>query len=100
MGAEEAMPVIRRVKAAASLLRLPYLPITANHLLFGPVLGTFVYLPAKFRFKVLEPVTFDVPPRMAKYPRGPVMEEAEAIRQSIQQALYSMLAARRSIWFG
>ena len=100
VGAEEAMPILHRVRGAARLLRVPYLPITANQLVFGPVLGTFAYLPAKFRFQVLEPVTFDVAPERPRYPRGRVMEEAEDIRQRLQQALYGMLATRRSIWFG
>jgi 1-acyl-sn-glycerol-3-phosphate acyltransferase len=100
VGAEEAMPILYRVKGGARLLRVPYLPITANHLVFGPVLGTFAYLPAKFRFQVLDPVTFDVEPGLSKYPRGRVMDEAEAIRQRLQEALYGMLSTRRSIWFG
>jgi hypothetical protein len=29
-----------------------------------------------------------------------VMEEAERIRESIQEALYDMLRTRRSVWFG
>lgn len=100
VGAEEAMPILYRVKGAARLLHAPYFPITVNHLVFGPVLGTFAYLPAKFRFRVLEPTTFDVDPDMSRYPRGRIMEEAENIRQRLQEALYQMLSTRHSIWFG
>jgi 1-acyl-sn-glycerol-3-phosphate acyltransferase len=101
VGGEEAMPILYRVKGAARLLRAPYFPITVNHLVFGrPVLGTFTYLPAKFRFRVLEPATFDVSPEMSRYPRGRVMDEAESIRQRLQEALYDMLATRHSVWFG
>jgi hypothetical protein len=64
------------------------------------VLGSVLYLPAKFRLRVLEPVHFDVAPELGKYPRGRIMEEAEAIRQQLQDALFDMLAHRRSIWFG
>jgi len=100
VGAEESMPVVYRLPAVAGALKVPYVPITVNHLLMGPVLGSLVYLPSKFRFRVLEPVEFDVPPLLEHYPRGRIMEEAEAIRQRIQEALYEMLAERRSVWFG
>lgn len=100
VGAEESMPVLYRVPGVAKTLKVPYLPLTANHLLLGPVLGSVVYLPAKFRFRVLEPVVFDVAPLLDHYPRGRIMEEAEGIRQRLQDALYEMLAKRRSIWFG
>jgi hypothetical protein len=81
------------------VLRLPYAPITANMLLFGPA-GLLLYLPAKFRLRVLEPVHFDVSPDQPRYPRSRVMEEAEAIRQHIQENLYDMLRRRRSVWRG
>jgi 1-acyl-sn-glycerol-3-phosphate acyltransferase len=100
IGAEESMPILFRLPAAAKTLKVPYLPVTANHLLFGPVLGSVVYLPAKFRFRVLEPVHFGAVPGLGKYPRGRIMEEAEAIRQQLQDAVFEMLARRRSIWFG
>ena len=100
VGSEESMPILLRLPRAARALKLPYLPVTVNHLLLGPVLGSIVHLPAKFRFRVLEPVFFDVAPGLAKYERGRVMDEAEAIRQHLQEALYDMLAHRRSIWFG
>ncbi len=101
VGAEEAMPIVYRLPASvARFARVPYLPVTANHLLLGPVLGSMVYLPAKFRFRVLEPVHFDVTPGLAKYPRGRVMDEAETIRQLLQEAVWDMLQHRHSIWFG
>ena len=59
-----------------------------------------LWFPAKFRLRVLPPVTFDVPPNLERYSRSRVMEEAEAIRGSIQDALYDMLSHRRSVWFG
>jgi 1-acyl-sn-glycerol-3-phosphate acyltransferase len=100
VGAEEAMPILYKVPGAGKWLGVPYLPITANHLVFGPVLGTFAYLPAKFRFRVLEPVSFGVEPDQAYYPRGRIMEEAEAIRLRLQEEIFDMLSERRSIWFG
>lgn len=100
VGAEESMPILASSNAGAKLLGLPYLPLTANHLLLGPVLGTVGYLPAKFKLKVLEPVRFDVEPGLERYSRSRVMEESEAIRQSIQETLFDMLRTRQSIWFG
>jgi 1-acyl-sn-glycerol-3-phosphate acyltransferase len=100
VGAEESMPILYRSQSLARMLRIPYLPVTANQLVFGPVLGTFLHLPAKFKLRVLDPVTFDVEPGLERYPRGRIMDEAETIRQNLQENLYDMLAKRRSIWFG
>jgi 1-acyl-sn-glycerol-3-phosphate acyltransferase len=99
VGAEESMPVLARSGRLAKLLRVPYLPITANMLVLGP-LGLVGWFPAKFKLRVLEPVTFDVPPGQARYSRSRVMEEAETIRTRIQDALHDMLSQRRSVWFG
>jgi hypothetical protein len=49
---------------------------------------------------VLDPVHFDVPAGQERYSRSRVMDESEAIRDTIQVALYDMLRARRSVWFG
>ena len=84
----------------AKVLGLPYFPITANQLLFGPVLGLVAYLPAKFKLKVLDPVSFDLAPDQPRYSKSRIMEEAERIRQEIQTALYDMLRARTSVWRG
>lgn len=100
VGAEESMPIIWKSNTIAKTLGLPYFPITANHVLMGPALGTIVHLPAKFTFKVLDPVTFDVPPDQERYSRSRVMDESENIREQIQSALYDMLRKRRSVWFG
>jgi 1-acyl-sn-glycerol-3-phosphate acyltransferase len=99
VGAEESMPTLTTIPALARLLGLPYFPVTANMLLFGPA-GLFVYLPAKFKLRVLDPVHFDVPPDQPRYPRSRVMEEAESIRKTIQDELYEMLSRRQSIWRG
>ena len=100
VGAEESMPTIANVAPLAKALNLPYLPITANMLVFGPVLGNLVYFPAKFKLKVLDPVYFDVPADQPRYSKSRVMDESEAIRQRIQDALYGMLEQRKSVWFG
>jgi 1-acyl-sn-glycerol-3-phosphate acyltransferase len=100
MGAEESMPTLYKSPQLAKLLNLPYFPITANQLLFGPVLGAVAYFPAKFKLRVLDPVRFDVPPDQERYSKSRIMDEAEAIRVRLQENLYDMLRQRRSIWFG
>lgn len=100
VGSEEAMPLLYKNATLAHLLGVPYVPLTANMLVFGPVLGLVVPFPAKFRLRVLEPVVFDVPPDQERYARSRVMEAAEAIRVQLQEAIYDMLRERRSVWFG
>jgi 1-acyl-sn-glycerol-3-phosphate acyltransferase len=99
VGSEEVMPILAKSPRLARLLGLPYVPISANMLLLGP-LGLVTYLPAKLKLRVLDPVRFDVPPDQARYARSRVFEEAEAIRQRMQTSLYDMLRQRRSVWFG
>jgi 1-acyl-sn-glycerol-3-phosphate acyltransferase len=99
MGAEETMPIVFKSPRLAKMLNLPYFPITANMLAFGPA-GVVAYLPAKFRIRVLPPVHFDVAPNQERYSRSRVMEESENIRRMVQDALYDMLRKRRSVWFG
>jgi 1-acyl-sn-glycerol-3-phosphate acyltransferase len=100
VGAEESMPILFKVPSAAKALGIPYFPVTANMLLFGPLLGSLLYFPSKFRLRVLPPVHFDVPPEQDRYSRSRVMDEAENIRLSLQDTLYDMLKSRKSIWFG
>ena len=99
MGAEEAMPILFKSNRIAKVLNLPYFPVTANALAFGP-LGLVAYFPVKFRIRVLPPVYFDVAPNQERYSRSRVMEESERIRRLVQDALYDMLRKRRSVWFG
>ena len=99
VGAEESMPILFKVPSVARALGAPYFPVTAN-MAFGP-LGALVHFPAKFKLRVLDPVTFpDVEPDQPRYSRSRIMDESEKIRDHIQQELYSMLRERRSIWFG
>lgn len=100
VGAEESMPILFRINALSKILGVPYFPVTANMVAFGPIFGSVLYFPAKFKLRVLEPVHFDVPPDQPRYSRSLVMEQSEAIRQLIQEALYDMLRQRQSVWFG
>ena len=99
VGAEESMPILWKSPTLARLLGVPYVPVTANMLLFGP-LGLLAYFPSKFRLRVLDPVFFDVPPDQERYSRSKVMDHAEQIRLDLQDTIYEMLRQRRSVWFG
>ena len=94
------MPIVAKVPALSKALGVPYFPITFNQLLFGPVLGLVLYFPAKFKLRVLDPVTFDEAPDQPRYSKSKVMDEAEDIRVNLQENLYDMLRHRRSVWFG
>jgi 1-acyl-sn-glycerol-3-phosphate acyltransferase len=100
VGNEEAMPILWKSARIAKLLGLPYFPITANQFVYGPLLGYVLPLPAKFRIRVLPPITFDVEPGLARYNRGMVMEQAERIRSLIQSEVDDLLRNRRSVWRG
>jgi hypothetical protein len=82
------------------MLGLPYFPVTANQFVYGPLLGYMLPLPAKFRIRVLPPITFDVEPGLPRYNRGLVMEQGERIRALIQHEVDDLLAHRRSVWRG
>jgi 1-acyl-sn-glycerol-3-phosphate acyltransferase len=99
VGSEEAMPVVFRLPTLARALGVPYVPVTANLLAFGP-LGVVMPFPAKFKLRVLNPVLFDVPPDQDRYSKSRIMEESERIRTQLQEAVYDMLRDRRSVWFG
>jgi 1-acyl-sn-glycerol-3-phosphate acyltransferase len=100
VGAEESMPTLFKIPAISKALGLPYFPITANQLVFGPLLGSVLYFPSKFKLKVLDPVHFDVPPDQERYSKSRIMDEAEAIRVRLQESLFDMLRQRQSVWFG
>ena len=92
-GNEETAPIIARMPGIARQLGLPYLPLTPQMLVLGP-LGALVPLPAKFRLRVLPPVKFDVPPDQERYSPSRVMAAAERIKDQIQSEVFTMLAER------
>ncbi|MDA8400848.1 MAG: lysophospholipid acyltransferase family protein [Actinomycetota bacterium] len=100
VGAEEAMPILFRLPRVAKKIGLPYFPITVNHLMFGPIVGSALYFPAKFKMRVLDPINFDVAPGQERYSKSRVMDEAENVRTEIQEALFDMLRDRHSPWLG
>jgi 1-acyl-sn-glycerol-3-phosphate acyltransferase len=99
VGAEEAMPIFAHVPALERLTGLIYFPINHAFPQFGPLAG-LMYLPAKFKIRFLEPVTFDG--------YGPddaddlelVQSLAEDVRVRIQGEVDRLVASRKSVWFG
>ena len=99
-GCAASMPTLSSSPSLARMLGLPSFPVTANMPVPAPVLGPLGHFPSKFNLRVLDPVTFDVPPDQERYSKSRVMDEAERIRVSIQEALYEMLRHRQSVWRG
>jgi 1-acyl-sn-glycerol-3-phosphate acyltransferase len=99
VGAEESMPVFAQLNPLQRLTQLIYFPITPTFPHLG-VLGGMAYLPAKFRIRFLEPIPTDQWGEEPWNDRALVQEVAEEVRGRIQEELYSMLAKRRSVWFG
>jgi 1-acyl-sn-glycerol-3-phosphate acyltransferase len=99
LGSEEAMPTLLRINPLAKLLGVPYFPVTANMLAFGP-LGFAAPFPAKFTLRVLPPVHLDEEPGRDRYSRSRIMNASEDVRQRIQEALYDLIRSRGSVWRG
>ena len=93
VGTEEIMPTLFRLPPGGEV----GWPVTLNGVLFGP-LGALALFPAKVRARVLEPVVFDQPPGLDRYPTSVVADAAEEIRDRMQAALADMVAVRRSPW--
>jgi 1-acyl-sn-glycerol-3-phosphate acyltransferase len=99
VGAEEIYPIIGQLPSLARLLGIPYAPITPTWPLLG-LLG-LIPLPSKWLIEFCAPVLADEPsvgPAAADDPMT-VFDLTDQVRQTIQQALYSLLVQRRSVFF-
>jgi 1-acyl-sn-glycerol-3-phosphate acyltransferase len=99
MGAEEAMPIFAHVRPLQRLTGLIYFPVTHAFPHFG-LLAAGMYMPAKFRIRYLEPVSFERQGPDAADDVAFVQQVADDIRARIQAALNEMLRTRKSVWFG
>jgi 1-acyl-sn-glycerol-3-phosphate acyltransferase len=97
VGAEEAAPVFAQVGLLKRLTGLLYFPITPTFPHLG-LLGMLAYLPAKFKIRFLDPVSFDE--EGMNEDKALVQTVAHDVRARIQDGLWDMLAKRRSVWFG
>ncbi len=97
IGAEEIYPMLANVQFLARLFGFPYVPITAQFPLLGP-LG-LLPLPSKWVIDFGEPIdTTAYGPEAANDPML-VFELTDRVRDTIQQMLYRNLMGRRSIFF-
>jgi 1-acyl-sn-glycerol-3-phosphate acyltransferase len=99
VGAEEAAPIFAHVGALQKLTGLLYFPITPTFPAFG-LAGMLGSLPAKFRIRFLPPIPTDDLGEEPWQDKALVQTMAEDIRALIQDALYDLLADRRSVWLG
>jgi 1-acyl-sn-glycerol-3-phosphate acyltransferase len=97
VGAEEAAPVFAQVGLLRRVTGLLYFPVTPTFPHLG-LLGMLGYLPAKFKLRFLEPIEFG--PGDSHEDKALVQTIAHEVRARIQESLWDMLAARRSVWFG
>ena len=100
IGAEESMPVVAKIPLPRNPLAMPYLPFTYNHLVMGPILGSFVWFPTKIRIRALKPVYLKAKPNGSRYPRSQIMEESTKIEAMIRSAISEMLRNRRNVILG
>jgi len=92
VGAEEAFPMVGNAKALASLLRLPYFPITPTFPLLG-ALG-LIPLPSRWVIEFGEPIAMDKYPQDAADDKMFVFDLTDSIRDRIQQMVYKGLKYR------
>ena len=97
VGAEEAAPVFAQLGLFKRLTGLPYFPITPTFPHFG-LLGMLGFLPAKFKLRFLAPIEFGA--GGSPDDKALVQTVAHEVRARIQENLWDMLAARKSVWFG
>ncbi len=97
VGAEEIYPLVGNIPTLARALGLPYIPITPFFPLLGP-LG-LLPLPSKWIIEFGEPIETDkIGPEGADDPML-VFNLTDQVRETIQQTLYKLLLARRSVFF-
>jgi 1-acyl-sn-glycerol-3-phosphate acyltransferase len=98
VGAEETNPLLYRLESLASLVGLPYIPVTPTFPLLGP-LG-LMPAPTRWRIKFGEPITFDSYGPEAAEDQLLVSRLSERVRSTIQTMLDSAVRERQSVWFG
>ena len=100
VGAEESMPILAKVPALAKALGVPYVPDHRQHARCSARSACSATSRPSSSCGCSSRSPSTCRPTRSRYSRSRIMDEAEAIRQSIQEALYDMLQQRRSVWFG
>ncbi len=98
IGPEEIHPMIFRETRLASLVGLPYFPITPTFPWLGP-LGA-IPLPSKWSIHILPPIDFSSYGPGAENDRVLVYKMSRKVKEQIQDTIVDKLKERRSIWFG
>jgi 1-acyl-sn-glycerol-3-phosphate acyltransferase len=99
VGAEEAMPIFAHVPLLQRLTGLIYFPINHAFPHFGVAAG-LMYLPAKFKIRFLEPISFDRYSPSDADDLELVQRLGEEVRQRIQTEVDRLVSERKSVWFG
>ena len=99
VGAEEAMPIFAHVPLLQRLTGLIYFPVNHAFPWAGAAAG-MMYLPAKFKIRFLEPISFDGYGPDDAEDLELVQRLAEQVRERIQEEVDRLICERRSIWFG
>jgi 1-acyl-sn-glycerol-3-phosphate acyltransferase len=97
VGAEEIYPLVGNIPTLARMLGIPYIPITPFFPLLGP-LG-LLPLPSKWIIEFGEPIETDKLGAAGADDPMLVFNLTDQIREVIQQTLYRLLLARRSVFF-
>lgn len=97
VGAEEIYPIVGNAKLLARMVGAPYFPITPTFPLLGP-LG-MVPLPSKWIIEFGEPIRTDDFGEGAADDPMLVFDLTDQVRETVQQTLYRLLVARRSVFF-
>ena len=96
VGSEEIHPMIGDVKPVATMLGLPYWPVTPTFPWLGP-LGV-VPLPTSWMIEFLPPIDLSGYPRDAADDPGAVLEISDLVRDTIQAAVWRNLERRSSVF--
>ncbi len=97
VGAEEIYPLVGNIPTLARALGVPYIPITPFFPLLGP-LG-LIPLPSKWIIEFGEPIETDKIGSAGADDPMLVFNLTDQVREVIQQTLYKLLLARRSVFF-
>jgi 1-acyl-sn-glycerol-3-phosphate acyltransferase len=96
IGSEEIHPMIAKESAVASMLGVPYFPITWTFPWLGP-LG-MIPLPSKWSIHILPPMDFSQYDPEAEKDRVLVHKLSNLVKEQIQDTIVDKIKERRSIW--
>ncbi|NBO39143.1 acyltransferase family protein [bacterium] len=98
IGPEEIHPMLARETFFASLLGIPYIPVTPTFPLLGP--AGLIPLPSKWFIHILPAIDLTQYGPDAEKDRVLVYRLAQKVKNQIQEVIVEQLKNRRSIWMG